>query len=59
MDDNTIITFGMHKGKKLANVPAGYLIWLYESGRAKGELRQYIEENMDVLKTELERAEKI
>ena len=59
MDDNTIITFGMHKGKKLANVPAGYLLWLYNSGKAKGELKAYIEENKEVLEIELEKQEKI
>jgi len=59
MNDNSIMPFGMHKGKKLANVPAGYLLWLYNSGKAKGDLAAYIKENMDVLIEELNRAEKI
>ncbi len=48
MDDNTPMPFGEHKGKKLANVPADYLIWLYRKGTIIGLMR-YIEENEDVL----------
>jgi len=31
--DETIMPFGAHKGKKLANVPADYLIWMYENNK--------------------------
>lgn len=48
MDDNTPMPFGEHKGEKLANVPADYLIWLYRKGTIIGLMR-YIEENEDVL----------
>lgn len=48
MDDNTPMPFWEHKGEKLANVPADYLIWLYRKGTIIGLMR-YIEENEDVL----------
>lgn len=48
MNDNTPMPFGEHKGEKLANVPADYLIWLYRQGTIIGLMR-YIEDNEDVL----------
>lgn len=53
MDDNTPMPFGIHKGKKLANVPPKYLIWLYETGM-HGQLKEYIEDNLDVLKKQVD-----
>jgi len=58
-DDESSLWFGQHKGKKLANVPASYLLWgLGENdpkitgrpvyGLSAG-LLAYIEENMDAL----------
>lgn len=61
-DDNTLMPFGKHKDKKLANVPSGYLLWLHGELLKKSEtkalnnmersLRNYIDENMEVLKKE-------
>lgn len=55
MDDNSVMPYGIHKGKKLANVPAQYLIWLYENNKCSGEVREYIKENLEVLKNENKR----
>lgn len=57
MDDNTPIWFGEHKGEKLANVPAKYLLWWndanpspsYEKGQA---LKKYIADNIQQLTAE-------
>lgn len=51
-DDNTEMPFGKYQGVKLANVPASYLLWLYEKGPIDYRLRGYILDNMDVLKQE-------
>lgn len=48
--DNTIMSFGTHKGKALKNVPDSYLLWLYESGKAYGKLAMYIMDNLDIIK---------
>lgn len=50
MDDNSLMPFGIHKGKKLANVPDNYLIWLYDNDKCSGELKKYIKNNLDSLK---------
>ena len=52
LTDDSILEFGnLHKGKKLINVPASYLLFVYENNYNTGKaLRAYIEDNMDVLK---------
>lgn len=51
--DETPMPFGQYKGWKMANIPAEYLIWIYNIGNTYGALKGYIEENMDALKAEL------
>lgn len=55
MDDNSIMPYGKYKGEKMINVPADYLLWLYENNKCSGEVRHYIEENMDVISVEIKR----
>ena len=56
MDDNSIMPFGKYKNCKLANVPASYLIWLYDNYEYRSdninEVRKYIEQNMGELRKE-------
>lgn len=52
MKDTDLMPWGVHKGKKMANVPAGYLIWLLENKKCSGEVKKYIEDNLEVLKSE-------
>jgi len=54
MNDNTIIRFGMHKGKPLGEVPADYLMWLYNEKDCPNDLKEYIEDNMEALESESE-----
>ena len=51
--DETIMDFGMHKGAKLANVPASYFLYLYNNNKCFGKLKQYILENLEVLQKEI------
>ena len=53
MEDDDIISFGAHKGKRLIDVPASYLLWLYDNDKCFGELRDYIIENLKVLRKEV------
>ena len=53
IEDTDIMPFGEHKGKKMANVPAKYLIWLYEQSWLDKRYKDYIKDNMDVLMDEL------
>lgn len=52
MTDESLMPFGKHKGKKLGNVDAGYLLWLYNDGLKAGTLRDYIEDNLEALRNE-------
>jgi uncharacterized protein (DUF3820 family) len=54
--DNTVMPFGKYKGKTLANVPASYLLYIYDEGfMIPPGLRQYINENMRLLDSEARR----
>ncbi|MBN2668774.1 MAG: DUF3820 family protein [Bacteroidales bacterium] len=53
MKDFDLMPFGKYKGHKMANIPASYLIWLYDKGGLKDEaVKAYIEENREVLDKE-------
>jgi uncharacterized protein (DUF3820 family) len=57
LTDKDLISFGIHKGKPLISVPASYLIWCYDNHKCPKDLRDYIEDNMNVLKDEIKREE--
>jgi len=50
--DDDLMPYGKYKGVKMANVPASYLIWLYDNNKAANSVKFYIEENMEVLRNE-------
>jgi len=51
-NDNSIMPFGKYKGKAMVNVPAVYLVCLYDQGCTHDDVRKYIATNLDVLKKE-------
>jgi len=53
MDDNSIMPYGKYKGKKMANVPPEYLLWLYENDKCQNYVKNYIIENLDVIKQQI------
>ena len=53
--DCDLMPFGIHKGKKLVDVPASYLLYLYDDDLTHAPLREYIKDNYDVLLEELKR----
>ena len=54
-DDNTLMPFGQYKNTKLANVPAQYLIYIYENYTLSEPLKAYIKDNLEALKMEKQR----
>ena len=50
--DNTPMPFGKYQGKPLIEVPAQYLLWLFDQGCNHEAVRKYIIENLDALKKE-------
>jgi len=53
MKDTDIMPFGIHKGKAMANVPSDYLLFLYETGKLYGQVKDYVVENLDIIKAEI------
>jgi uncharacterized protein (DUF3820 family) len=53
LTDESTMPFGKYKGQKMANVPADYLIWLYENNKCSNDVREYIEDNLEVLRFEI------
>ncbi len=58
MTDESIMPFGKYADKQMADVPADYLLWLYENNKCYGEVKSYIKENIDVIKSQIEYAKK-
>lgn len=56
LTDNSLMPFGQHKGVKLANVPPGYLLYIFENFKLHDNLKAYIKKNKDVLEAEVKRA---
>lgn len=52
MTDESVITFGIHKGEKLANIPSSYFIWLDKQPWCSADMKVYIKENMEVFNQE-------
>ena len=59
IDENYIIPFGKYKGEKIANIPADYLVWLYENSKVFVYVKDYIKENLDTLKLEIKQKDKL
>lgn len=55
LTDDSLMPYGKHKGVKMANVPADYLLWLFDNNKSTGEVTVYIHDNMDTLKKEVRR----
>ncbi len=53
LTDESIMPWGVHKGKKLANVPDHYLKWLYDNNKCHGALKEYIEDNAEIIGVEV------
>lgn len=53
LTDKSPMPFGKYQGTEMANIPADYLIWLYENNKCNKEVKEYIEDNMDILRMEL------
>lgn len=55
LTDESVITFGRHKGKKLGDIEASYLLWLLNEMRddEKIKLFVYLQENEKALQSEV------
>lgn len=57
MKDSDLMPFGKYKGEKLGDVPAEYLLWVFDNVNRPGEMfqsvRQYIKDNLKALEKEI------
>lgn len=55
-DDDFVMPFGKHKGKKLKDVPASYLMWWIDAEGTVNTVRilKYVIANFDALEKEVE-----
>lgn len=49
LTDNSQMPYGKHKGRLMLMVPAKDLLWLYDNGKAHQGVKEYVEENKEVL----------
>lgn len=56
LNDDDPMPFGTHKDKPMSEVPAKYLLWLWNDGKkhevATNDVARYISDNMDALQQE-------
>jgi len=57
LNDDSIMPWGKYKDYSMANVPADYLIWLYENNKCDASVKEYIIDNLSVLKKEVKEKE--
>lgn len=50
--DHTIMPFGKFRGKAMINVPAIYLLWLFDNNCTHAGVKKYITANLQILKNE-------
>lgn len=55
LTDDCPMPWGIHKGKRMEDVPASYLIYFYDQNKCSADVRAYIEDNLDVLRMEVKR----
>lgn len=60
LEDDSRMPFGKYKGTQMANVPASYLLWLWEKqgstkpfGEASQAVQRYILDNLEALRMEV------
>lgn len=51
-NDNSIMPFGKHRGKAMANIPAVYLLYLNGCENIDARVKKYIINNLDALNKE-------
>lgn len=53
LTDTDLMPYGIHKGEKMANVPATYLLIQYKKGNSCHEgVKNYVEENLQIIERE-------
>ena len=57
LTDNSYMPFGAHKGSKMGDIPADYLIFLWDKRKCYGDVKEYIRENLPTLREQVKAAD--
>lgn len=52
LTDDDLMPNGLHKGKKMSDVPADYLLWVFANNKCSDNVRAYIQDVKEALETE-------
>jgi uncharacterized protein (DUF3820 family) len=55
LTDESPMPWGRNKGTRMIDVPASDLLYYYESNKCSADVREYVEDNLDVLQEEVKR----
>ena len=55
LTDSDLMPQGKYKGQTMENVPYWHLLWLYDQPFCRRDVREYIDDNRDVLELEQKR----
>jgi len=55
LTDNDPMPWGIHKGVKMTNVPASYLLFCFSQGKFCDLVGIYIKQNMDILEIQAQK----
>lgn len=58
LTDHTPMPFGRYRGKAMIDVPAHYLLWLFDQGCDHEGVKRYINDNLDALRKEAGRGKR-
>lgn len=52
LKDDSLMPSGKHVGERMIDIPARYLLYVYDNNMCSKLVRNYIEENLDVIKSQ-------
>lgn len=58
LKDDSLMPYGKYSGRQMADVPANYLLYLYDEKICYGSVKEYIFDNLDVLRLEVKKSQK-
>ena len=58
LDDFSVMPFGLHRGQQMIDVPASYLLNIYDTPYCTQNVTDYVKENKEVLEHEIKSASK-
>jgi len=50
LEDSDLMPSGKYKGDKMIDIPAKYLLYVYENNMCSNRVRDYIKENLNVIR---------